>query len=198
MVVTEIPARVVLHERPSDIPTCYRQTPTNIILLQTPLRVVTWKARCNYIICMVNRRTLNRFPINKERRAPRKWRKKIKSIRYYYHSTIIQSISKRLTPKVWRTYNSMDSIIISPLMKREEGERERRGREKRKKERKRKGKEGKWKTGIKTKGGEYGVCDGDDAPFLSWRAATYRRAQAALKRFTCVELLCRIASHVIA
>lgn len=41
MVVTEIPARVVLHERPSDIPTCYRQTPTNIILLQTPLRVVT-------------------------------------------------------------------------------------------------------------------------------------------------------------
>lgn len=59
---------------------------------------------------------------------------------------------------------------------------------------KRKG--GKWRAGIKTKGGEDGVCDGDDAPFFR-DAATYRRAWAALKGFTCAELLCRIASRVM-
>lgn len=66
-------------------------------------------------------------------------------------------------------------------------ERERRGREneRKKKERKGKGKKGgKWKAGIKTKGGEDGVCDGGNAPFFR-DPATYRRARAALKGFTC-------------
>lgn len=59
--VTEIPARVVLHERPFDIPTCCRQTPTNVILLQCRLRSVTWKARCNYIIHTLNPRRFSKW-----------------------------------------------------------------------------------------------------------------------------------------
>jgi len=73
--------------------------------------------------------------------------------------------------------------------------RERERENKREKKRKEK-KEGKWKAGIKTKGGEDVVCDGGDAPFFR-DAATYRRARAALKGFTCAELLCCIASRVM-
>lgn len=83
----------------------------------------------------------------------------------------------------------MDSIRISPCEKdgKRRDERERRGGENERKKKERKGEKeerGKWKAGIKTKGGEDGVCDGGNAPFFR-DAATYRRARAALKGFTC-------------
>jgi len=137
--VTEIPAKVVLHEHPSDIPTCCRQTLTNVILLQTPFRVVTWKARCNYTI-----RTLNPGGSPSDGRHRESNERKLNPILLLLNNYAINS-QAALIPKVWRTYNDgFNYITISPFVKNgkrmnaRERERENK-REKKRKERKKRG-----------------------------------------------------------
>lgn len=147
--VTEIPARIVLHERPFDIPTCCLSNSDKCNPLTDSIQL---RERSVAIILFSAVLRVTGKDVAKESRE------KIKASRYYYHSTITRSISGRLTSKSLANLYGFDYNFS--VSRGEEGStRERRGRKntadkKEKGGERGEGKQEKWEAGIETKGGE--------------------------------------------